>query len=83
MKKTSPWLFLVVGLLLIGMVLWKTTEKFQPEFLDRTQIAKTIAVEDSSFDQRTNHMDPSPYSMGPIEGSQTPFQVNQYRAYVQ
>jgi hypothetical protein len=83
MKKTSPWLFLVVGLLLVGMVLWKTTEKFQPEFLDRTQIAKTIAVEDSSFDQKTNHMDPSPYSMGPIEGSQTPFQVNQYRAYVQ
>jgi hypothetical protein len=83
MKKTSPWLFLVVGLLLVGMVLWKTTEKFQPEFLDRTQIAKTIAVEDSSFDQRTNHMDPSPFSMGPIEGTQTPFQVNQYRAYVQ
>ena len=83
MKKTSPWLFLVVGLLLVGMVLWKTTEKFQPEFLDRTQIAKTIAVEDSSFDQRTNHMDPSPFSMGPIEGTQTPLQVNQYRAYVQ
>lgn len=83
MKKTSPWLFLVVGLILVGMVLWKTTEKFQPEFLDRTQIGKTIAVEDSSYDQSTNHMDPSPYSMGPIEGTQTPFQVNQYRAYVQ
>jgi hypothetical protein len=82
MKKTSPWLFLVVGLILVGFVLWKTTEKFQPEFLDRTQIAKTIAVEDSSFDQRTNHMDPTPFSMGPIEGTQTPFQVNQYRAYV-
>ena len=83
MKKTSPWLFLVVGLILIGFVLWKTTEKFQPEFLDRTQIGKTIAVEDSSYDQHTNHMDPSPYSMGPVEGTQTPFQVNQYRAYVQ
>jgi hypothetical protein len=83
MKKTSPWLFLVVGLILVGLVAWKSTEKFQPEFLDRTQIAKTIAVEDSSFDQKTNHMDPSPYTMGPIAGTQTPFQVNQYRAYVQ
>jgi hypothetical protein len=83
MKKTSPWLFLVVGLILVGLVVWKSTEKFQPEFLDRTQIAKTIAVEDSSFDQKTNHMDPSPYTMGPIAGTQTPFQVNQYRAYVQ
>ena len=83
MKKTSPWLFLVVGLILVGLVAWKSVEKFQPEFLDRTQIAKTIAVEDSSFDQKTNHMDPSPYTMGPIAGTQTPFQVNQYRAYVQ
>lgn len=81
--KTSPWLFLVVGLILVGLVLRKFTEKFQPEFLDRTQIAKTIAVEDSSFDQKTNHMDPAPYTLGPIAGTQTPFQVNQYRAYVQ
>lgn len=81
--KTNKWLFLAVALALVGLVLWKSKEKFQPEFLDRTQIAKTIAVEDSSFDQKTNHMDPSPYTMGPIAGTQTPFQVNQYRAYVQ
>ena len=78
----SSWIFLVISLVLIGFVVKKVTEGFQPEFLDRTQIAKTIAVEDSTFDQRTNHMDPSPYSMGPIQGNQTPFQVNQYRAYV-
>jgi len=40
-------------------------------------------VEDSSFDQKTNHMDPAPYTLGPIAGNETPFQVNQYRAYVQ
>lgn len=81
--KTNPWVFLVAALALVGFVMWKSTEKFQPEFLDRTQIGKTIAVEDSSYDQSTNHMDPSPYTMGPMTGTQTPFQVNQYRAYVQ
>ena len=79
----KQWILLVIALLVIGLVLQKfITERFQPEFLDRTQIAKTIAVEDSSYDQRTNHMDPSPFSMGPIQGMQTPFQVNQYTAYV-
>jgi hypothetical protein len=79
----KQWFLLLVAILVVGMVLYKMrTEKFQPEFLDRTQIAKTIAVEDSSYDQKTNHMDPSPFSMGPITGVETPFQVNQYRAYV-
>jgi hypothetical protein len=81
--KTNKWVFLAVALALVGLVLWKSKEKFQPEFLDRTQIAKTIAVEDSSYDQSTNHMNPTPYSMGPVVGTETPFQVNQYRAYVQ
>jgi hypothetical protein len=80
----KQWILLALALVVAGLVL-KTfaTERFQPEFLDRTQIAKTIAVEDSSFDQKTNHMDPAPFSMGPILGSETPFQVNAYRAYVQ
>ena len=79
----KQWLLLAGALLVVALVLSRVyTEKFQPEFLDRTQIAKTIAVEDSSYDQRTNHMDPSPFSMAPIAGQETPFQVNQYRAYV-
>jgi len=78
----TPWIFLIGALLLIGLVMMKTTERFQPEFLDRAQIAKTIAVEDSSYDQRTNHMDPSPYATGPIVGVETPFRVNQYTSYV-
>ena len=78
----KSWLLLLLALVVAGAVVLNTTEKFQPEFLDRTQIAKTIAVEDSSFDQRTNHLDPSPYSMGPIQGMQTPFRVNQYTSYM-
>jgi hypothetical protein len=78
----GPLLF-AAALIILGFVLWKTTERFQPEFLDKSQVQKTVGVEDSSYAQQTNHMDMSPYSMGPIEGSQSPFQVNQYRAYIQ
>ena len=78
----KAWIFLVVAMILIGFVLWKTTEKFQPEFLDKRQVMKTVAVEDSSYEQMTNHVDPAPYTLGPIAGVETPFQVNQYRARV-
>lgn len=78
----KAWILLAAGVLVISLVLMKSRERFEPEFLDRTQIGKTIAVEDASYDQQTNHMNPSPYSTGPLNGIQTPFQVNQYRAYV-
>jgi hypothetical protein len=73
----------VAALIVLGFVLWKTTERFQPEFLDRKQVLKTVNSEDSSYEQRTNHMDAAPFSMGPIAGAPSPFQVNQYRAYIQ
>lgn len=76
-------LLFVAALILLGFVLWKNTERFQPEFLDKRQVQKTVGVEDSSYDQRTNHMDQGHYSMGPIEGTPSPFQVNQYRAHIQ
>jgi hypothetical protein len=65
------------------LVVWKTTERFQPEFLDKSQVRKTVGVERSAYEQQTNHMDPASYSMGPLAGSPSPFQVNQYRAHIQ
>jgi hypothetical protein len=76
-------LLLVAALLVLGFVVMKQTERFQPEFLDKTQVQKTVSVEDSSYEQMTNHMNLAPYSMGPLAGSPSPFQVNQYRAYIQ
>lgn len=73
----------VLSLLALGVVLvMNSKEKFQPEFLDKTQVRQTIRHEDSSYAQTTNHMSYAPYSMGPLQGMQTPFQVNQYKAYV-
>jgi hypothetical protein len=76
-------LLLVAALLVLGFVVMKQTERFQPEFLDKTQVQKTVSVEDSSYEQMTNHMNLAPYSMGPIAGTPSPFQVNQYRAHIQ
>ena len=76
------WLFLAAAILVIAFVMLQSRERFQPEFLDKAQVRKTIAVEDSSYHQMTNHVDPAPYSLGPVVGFETPFQVNQYRAFV-
>jgi hypothetical protein len=78
----TNWLLLAAGLLLIALVMMKTTERFQPEFLDKAQVRKTVSVENSSYAQTTNHVDLAPYSMGPINGIETPFRVNQYTSYV-
>lgn len=77
-----PLLF-ALSLLLLGAVLvMSSKERFQPEFLDKTQVRQTVRNEDSSYAQTTNHMPYAPYSMGPIQGMETPFQVNQYKAYL-
>ena len=82
MNTLTMWAYLVAGMILIGLVLFSTRERFQPEFLDKSQVQKTVAVQNSSYEQRTNHLEPSPYSIGPATGIETPFQVNQYRAFV-
>jgi hypothetical protein len=76
------WLFLAAAILVIAFVLLQSRERFQPEFLDKAQVRQTVAMEDSSHRQTTNHVDPAPYSLGPVVGFETPFQVNQYRAFV-
>ena len=78
----TKWLLLVAALLVLALVMMKTTERFQPEFLDKSQVRKTVAVENSSYAQVTNHADLAPYSMGPINGIETPFRVNQYTSFV-
>jgi len=79
----SPTLFLVAAIVVLAYVLWKSRERFQPEFLDKRQVQKTVASEDSHYSQVTNHMNPAPAEMGPVSGMASPFQVNQYKAYIQ
>jgi hypothetical protein len=78
----NPILYLLVAMALLAVVLYMTRERFEPEFEDRSQVEKTVRSELSSYAQQTNHMNHAPANMGPIHGMQTPFQVNQYKAYV-
>lgn len=78
----KPWLFLVLAIVVLVFLLKATQERFQPELLDKSQVARTVATQFSSYAQETNHM-PSPAGWsGKVEGIATPFQVNQYKAYI-
>lgn len=82
--RVSPMIYFAIAIAVLGYVvaIASSREKFQPEFLDKAQVRRTAALEDSSFSQRTNHVVPAAFSMGPISGTQSPFQVNQYKAYI-
>jgi hypothetical protein len=78
----KPWVFLTIAILVLGALLMQSRERFQPEMLDKSQVARTVATQFSSHEQLTNHM-PSPAGYaGRVEGIATPFQVNQYKAYL-
>lgn len=79
----NPTMYFLIALAVLAFVLYAARERFQPEFLDKRQVDRTVATETSSYAQQTNHMSYAPYSMGPVSGFETPFQVNQYKAYVQ
>ena len=78
----NTWLLIGGAILIVALIMMRSRERFQPEFLDKAQVRKTVAVENSSYAQTTNHMEYAPYSMGPIAGIETPFRVNQYTSYV-
>lgn len=78
----NPTVYLLIALAALAFVLYLQRERFQPEFLDKRQVQKTVATENSHYSQTTNHMSPAPANMGPIAGMSSPFQVNQYKAYL-
>ena len=77
------WIYLAGAAILLGLALWNTTERFQPEFIDKTSVRRTVQTMDSSYAQQTNHMSPPRSASGETPGVQSPFQVNQYKAYIQ
>jgi len=79
----NPTIYLVAALGVLALVLYASRERFRPEFLDTRQVKRTIAAEDSHYGQYTNHMSPAPANLGPVSGMASPFQVNQYKAYIQ
>lgn len=77
-------LLLVAAVIVLGLAVRKLTEGFgtQPEMLDKRGVVKTILTEDSSYEQVTNHLRPSMDTFAPVEGFETPFQVNMFKAHI-
>lgn len=84
MKRSAlpAMIWLAIAALIVGGLLWSSREGFIPE-VDRTQEARTRALEDSSYAQQTNNFTPMKSDgYPPIQGSPSKDQVNQWKAYV-
>lgn len=73
----------VAGLLIAYYVVTRSRETFEPEFLDKGNVERTVNTERSSYAQQTNHFPVSHAIPEPVAGTQTPFRVNMYNAYMQ
>ena len=80
--KLLPLLGLLAGAIAIWYVLSRSTESFVPEFLDREKERTTALTAGPSYAQRTNHGAPPAPGGIPLFGQETPFQVNQFKAYM-
>jgi hypothetical protein len=71
-----------VGLVLIWAALSRNSEAFVPEFLEQSGVKRTASTSHSSYEQRTNHMEPTPGPLVPLDGTESPFRVNAYNAFM-
>jgi hypothetical protein len=71
---------IIVGLLAVWY-LSSTRETFVPEFLEQGNVRRTADTSDSSYEQRTNHVIPTPPLLEAVPGIETPFRVNQYNSF--
>lgn len=80
--KILPILAIGVAAVVLWSVMTRFSEPFVPEFLEQSGVAQTAKTRDSSYEQRTNHMPQPPGTAVPIQGVQSPFQVNQYKSFI-
>jgi flagellar basal body-associated protein FliL len=73
-------LFLIVGVAVVAWVI--TTSRRTASISRETKMVAMNLEPASSYEQKTNHFQMTPVDMGPIAGSETPFRVNMYNAYM-
>lgn len=77
------YILLIGGVALLSMIVIGKKEHFVPEFLDQGNVKQTTKTGTSSYAQETNHFKLTPPPPEPISGSQTPFRVNMFTAYME
>ena len=75
-------LAVVLGLVVVWAMLSKFQESFVPEFLDQANVKRTAETKSSSYEQRTNHVQPMTGPDVAIQGSESPFRVNAWNSYI-
>lgn len=80
--KGIEFIFIIAGILLVWYLSTKTQETFVPEFLDQSNVKRTAETAHSSYEQKTNHVIPTPYAQEPIQGQETPFRVNMFNSFM-
>ncbi len=78
--KGLEYVAIVAGVLLLWH-LSNSRETFVPEMLDQTGVKHAAENSHSSYDQRTNHMIPTPPLLEKVPGMETPFRVNMFNSF--
>lgn len=83
----KQFLLLGIALIVVFAVLLYSPKAGIPgsvkESFDTRQEKRTVAVEDSSYAQQTNHMvKPAEFVTTPPEGTVSAYRVNNYHAYL-
>ena len=72
------WFLIALVVLAFAMNLFRV-ERFESGFVDTSQQKRAMKLEDSSYEQRTNHFVQN-NDVGDATGMSTPWQVNQYKS---
>lgn len=76
----KQWIWFLISLVVVAFVLnIMRTERFEARFVDTSQQKRAMKLEDSSYQQRTNHFVQN-NDVGEAPGVSTPWQVNQYQS---
>lgn len=76
----KQWIWFLIAVIVVAFALnLLRVERFESGFVDTSQQKRAMKLEDSSYEQRTNHFVQN-NDVGDATGMSTPWQVNQYKS---
>ena len=76
----KQWIWFLIAVIVVAFTLnLVKVENFESRFVDTSQQQRAMKLEDSSYEQQTNHFVQN-NSVGDAIGISTPWQVNQYKS---
>jgi flagellar basal body-associated protein FliL len=77
-----PIVFSVLAVVAVVFILMTKSSPAPPVSRETKMVALNVEP-GSSYQQKTNHYEMTPVDMGPISGTESPFRVNLYKAYIE